>query len=283
MKKTQIVLLIALVIIIGGACGLMQEPAPQPGLSATDFPPSPTALAKLPSTWTPSPTLIPIPTKPPTPTYLPIQHPNEIRIDLYLGAIMVRYPQEFVNRGSWNTVQGETATIRVPANYEVVDYPDVIPELSFGLMDALTDVNKDLAGIQVDDFGTEILEGFDPDEIPGVDFIIARDESTSTTIILASVNRSAETTSEDLINEALSGGEIDFLVESRLLYLDSPLAMERVILTAENEYLGEVKQIVYAILGEKHGWNLVFITPDNLIKSNLPVFESVVDSLSPIQ
>jgi hypothetical protein len=59
--------------------------------------------------------------------------------------------------------------------------------------------------------------------------------------------------------------------------------MERVILTVEDEELGLGKQIIYVILGDEMGWNLVFGVSDGLYDQYLPIFESVVDSFAVVE
>ncbi|NQS91128.1 MAG: hypothetical protein HQ574_01850, partial [Chloroflexi bacterium] len=115
------------------------------------------------------------------------------------------------------------------------------------------------------------------------DFILTIEETSQSAIILASVDRTLETTTEGLLNEALSGSDTLFEVSTRELYVNSPYPMERVILDIEDEELGPGKQIIYVILGENLAWNLVFTCPADLYDQYLVYFEGVVDSFSPIR
>jgi hypothetical protein len=84
-----------------------------------------------------------------------------------------------------------------------------------------------------------------------------------------------------MLNDALSNEEgIEPKIISREIYQDSPVAMERVVLQVDDPELGLGKQVIYVLLAENMGWNLVFVTSDDLFDSYLPLFESVVDSFS---
>ena len=80
-----------------------------------------------------------------------------------------------------------------------------------------------------------------------------------------------------------SGSDANFQVIAREHYLDAPFPMERVILAVTDEEYGKGKQIIYVILGEEQGWNLVFTMPEDLYDDYLPLYESVVDSFTPVE
>ncbi len=281
MKRSFLLIVLVFVMLLTASCGLIQSPAPQPQLSATVIIPKATALSALPATWTLVPTLTPSPTLPPSPTPLPTQDPAHFRIDLVMAAAEVSYPSENVDRTGWTLVEGKTAHIQVPSNFEVLDFVGVFMEMMFGVMEAYVEGFVEFAA----DLGEEpqaTPENIDLGELPEFDFLLAVEESSQSAIIMASVERFPDTTTEDLLNEVLSDSDTDFQVISRETYLDSPFPMERVILDVFDEELGSGKQIIYAILGEQIAWNLVFTTSENLFENNLPLFESVVDSLAPL-
>lgn len=269
------------VFFLATACGSLPGPAPAPQLSATDLVPKATALSELPPTWTLEPTPTSSPTPQPSPTPLPTQDPSAYRIDLVLDPQEVSYPKELSDREGWKQVIGKTASLSLPASFEELDVAGVFLDMMFGMMQAFAEGFLEFAG----DLGAApqaTPEGFDLGEPPGVDFLLAIEETSRSAVILASVERSPETTTEDLLNQALSGGESEFQVAAREVYLDSPLAMERVILDVMDEELGAGKQVIYAILGDTLGWNLIFTTPADLYPEYLPLFESVVDSFAPL-
>ena len=285
MKRTLILFVFTLIILLTASCGIIQAPAPQPQLSATDIVPRATALSALPPTWTQVPTLTPTPTPIPSPTPLPTQDPSNFLIGLVLDASEVHYPPQVADRTGWTLVKGKTANIQIPPGFEVLDFAGVFMELMFDVMQAFADGFVEFA----EDLGEELgaapqstPENIDLGQLPEIDFVLAIEETSQSAIIMASVEVSPLTTTEDLLNEALSDSEVDFRVASREIYLDSPLPMERVILDVVDQELGSGKQIIYAILGDKSGWNLVFSTPEDLFDSYLPLFESVADSFIPL-
>ena len=281
MLRSYFFVILSLVIILAAGCGVIQSPAPQPQLSATVLLPQATAMSALPATWTLVPTLTPSPTLAPSPTPIPTQDPAHYRIDLVMAPAEVNYPLEFSDRTGWTLIEGKAANFQVPSNFEVLDFAGVFVELMFGVMEAFVGGFVEFAGA----LGEEpqaTPENIDLGELPEFDFLLAVEESSQSAIIMVSVERFPNTTTEDLLNEVLSDSDTDFQVISREIYLDSPFPMERVILDVVDEELGSGKQIIYAILGEQKAWNLVFTTPENLFASNLPLFESVVDSLVPL-
>ncbi len=281
MIRSISITVLAVIILLTTSCGLIQSPAPQPQLSATVILPRATAMSALPATWTLVPTLTPSPTLAPSPTPLPTQDPAHYRIDLVMTAAEISYPSDSTDRTGWTLIEGKTANIEVPSNFEVLDFVGEFIELMFGVMQAFVGGFVEFAGA----LGEEpqaTPDNIDLGELPEFDFLLAIEESSQSAIIMVSVERFPNTTTEDLLNEALSDSDTDFQVISREIYLDSPFPMERLILDVVDEELGPGKQVIYAILGEHKAWNLVFTTPENLFEANLPLFESVVDSLVPL-
>jgi hypothetical protein len=283
MKKYSFPVIISLALLIGTSCGLIQPPAPQPMLSATVIPPMATAMSELPPTWTLIPTLTPSPTLPPSPTPLPTQDPENYQIGLLMTPASVDFPVDPAGRTGWKKLEGKTASISIPPSYEVLDFAGVFMELMFGVMEAFAEGFTEMAL----DLGEELgvtpeadLEKSDLGEIPEIDFLIAMEEASQTAIILASVDITPSTTTEDLINEALSGSEADFSPLDRQSYPDAPFPMERVILDVVDEEHGPGKQIIYVILGKEMGWNVFFSTPADLYEQNLPLFESAIHTFS---
>ncbi len=284
-KSSRSLLIVTLIIIFTSSCGLIQPPAAQPQLSATDIVPRATALSGLPPTWTPVPTLTPTLTPIPSPTPLPTQDPANYQISLVLEASEITYPTIFADRTGWTGVNGKTASIQIPPGFEVLDFAGVMMEMMFSVMQAFTEGFAEFAQDLSEELGAEpqpTLEQIELEELPEFDFILAIEENSQSAIILASLEWSLGSTTEDLLNEALSDSEVDFEISSRELYQDSPYPMERVILDVIDLEMGAGKQIIYAILGEESAWNLVFTTPAELYTTNLPLFESVVDSFSPL-
>jgi len=169
----------------------------------------------------------------------------------------------------------------IPPSYEVLDFAGVFIGLMYGVMEAFAEGFTEMAL----DLGEEMgvtpeadLETPDLGEIPEIDFLIAMEEASQSAIILASVEISPSTTTEDLLNEALSDSEADFSPIVRQSYQDAPFPMERVIVDVVDEEHGPGKQIIYVILGVEMGWNVVFTTPAELYDQNLPLFESAIQS-----
>jgi len=277
-RETLLSAILALVVLFSTSCELVQTPPPQPQLSATDQPPKATALSELPPTWTPEPTPSPIP---PSPTPIPTQDPENYQIGLVLTPMVEPFPQSGVNRSGWKTLEGRTASIEIPPEYEILDFAGTFMEIMSGLMEAFVEGFTEIAVELGEEMGVTPeaeLETPDLSEMPDFDFLIAMEESTTSAIILVSVDITPETTTEDLINEALSDQENDFLPLSRISYSDWPFSMERVILDVEDPELGPGKQVIYVILGDGIGWNLVFGAPTALFEESLPLFESAVHS-----
>jgi hypothetical protein len=242
-------------------------------------------MSALPPTWTPEPSPTLSPTPEPSPTPLPTQDPSAYRIDLVLDPVEINYPGVTADRTGWKLVNGKTASLFIPASFEVLDFAGVFMELMFGVMQAFAEGFAEFAGDLGEELGatpqatqTEIDLG----EPPEFDFVIAVEEASQSAIILASVEIGPETTTEDLLNEALSDSETGFQVAAREVYLDSPYPTERVILDVTDEVLGAGVQVIYVILGDEMGWNLVFACPADLYEGYLPLFENVVDSFSAI-
>ena len=286
MKKTIFMPLLTLVILFTSSCGLLSPPAPQPQLSATDIVPRATAMSELPPTWTPEPTYTPSPTLPPSPTPTATLDPAFFNISAVMTPVAIDYPLGTADRSGWKLIEGKTASITVPPSYEVLDFAGVFMEMMFGVMQALTEGMLEIAGELGEELGATPAAAtpeIDLGELPKFDFIITMEEATQSGIILVSIDREPETTTEILLNESLTDNEEDIDLVSREIFSDAPYPMERVILNVEDEELGPGKQVIYVILGEEMAWNLVFSSPADLFESYLPLFESVVNSFFPAQ
>jgi hypothetical protein len=288
-KKISILLALLIIVLIAG-CDLLDQPAPQPQLSATDIVPKATALSELPPTWTLAPTPTITNTLPPSPTNPPptaTLDPNLYNINAVMTPVVVAtHPASPVDTTNWKRIDGQTASILIPPTYEELDFAGMFMEMMFGIMEGFMEGMEDFA----EDLGEELgatpqstIEMPELEEPPPFDFVLAMEESSQSAIILASVERDPGTTTEVLLNEALSDGEeeeeIDLVIREEIIGGDFP--MERVILDVDDPELGPGKQIIYVILGPEMGWNLVFTSPANLFENNLSIFETVVHSFSP--
>jgi hypothetical protein len=200
-----------------------------------------------------------------------------------LTPVVVEYPRDPGNRAGWKALEGQTAAVLIPPSYEILDFAGVFMELMFGVMEAFVQGFTDLAFEIGEEMGaTPQAEMETPDlgELPEVDFLIAVEEASQSAIILVSVDVTETTTTEDLLNQALSDTEADFEPHIREKYLDSPYSMERVILDVEDEEIGPGIQIIYVILAEDQGWNVVFTTPADSFDQYLPLFESTIQSFT---
>ncbi len=276
-RKILLLLLVQLVFFTA-SCGIIQEPSPPPQLSATDIPPRATALSALPPTWTPVPTPTPIP---PSPTALPTQDPENYRITLVLTPAAEPFPAEVIDRSNWKEMAGNTASVEIPPGYEVIDFAGTFLELMFGLMEAMAEGLTEMALEIGEEIGaTPEAEQPMPElgEMPEIDVLIAAEDETSSAILLVSVETTPDTTTEDLINQALSGQENPFRPISWTSYSNVPFPIDRVILSVEDPEHGPGKQALYVILGEQMGWNVIFTSPAETFENNLPAFESVIQS-----
>ena len=285
MIRSFFFIILSILILLSAACSIIPFPEPPPPqLSATAVLPKVTVMSELPPTWTPEPTLAPTLTFTPSSTPTPTQDPNAFYIGPIMTPLVISYPTNTLDISGWTQVDGKTASISIPPTYEVLDFAGVFMEMIFGVMEAFAEGFVEFA----EDIGEEM--GVTPEatqeipdlgEMPDFDFILAAEESSNSAIILASVDRTPETTTEDLLNQALSDSDSEFLLGKREIFNDAPYPMERVILDVEDEELGMGKQIIYVIIGDQHAWNLVFTTPADLFEQNLPKFEAVVNSLTP--
>ncbi len=285
MKKTFLIPILV-IILFTTSCGLLSPPAPQPQLSATDIVPRATAMSELPPTWTPEPTYTPSATLPSSPTPTVTLDPSQFNISAVMTPIYIDYSVNTADRTDWKLIEGKTASISVPPSYEVLDFAGVFMEMMFGVMEAFTEGMIEFAGELGEELGatpaaTQVE--IDLGELPDFDFIITMEETTQSGIILVSVDRGPDTTTESLLNESLTDNETEIDLVSREVLTDAPYPMERVILDVEDEELGPGKQVIYVILGDQMAWNLVFSSPADLFESYLPLFESVVNSFSPAQ
>jgi len=281
MRNFRFLFILTILALLSGACGLVHTAPPLP--SATPRAPQATALSELPDTWTPAPTATSLPTKTPRPSTTPTQDPDNYQIALVLPAETIPYPSSLPDRTGWQTVTGKTATILIPPSFEVLDFGGTMMEMMYGLMEAFAEGFVELA----QDLGEELgatpqatLAPLELNELPEFDFIVALEEATQSTIILVSEEMGPDTTTEDLINSALSSFQGDFRVSTRQVLSGAPLEMERVILDVTDPELGPGKQVVYGVLGQGKAWNLMFGVSADQLEDYLPLFENVVDSLT---
>jgi hypothetical protein len=196
----------------------------------------------------------------------------------------VVFPADTVDISGWNRIEGQTAAMSIPPSYEVLDFAGVFVEMMFGFVEAFVEGFTEFA----EDLGEEL--GATPGvtveipelEVPAFDFIIAVEETSQSAIILVNVDRGPETTTEDLINQALSDSDADFQLVTREILTNAPYPMERVILDIKDEELGPGKQVIYVILGDQIAWNLIFAAPLALYDQNLPLYEAAINSFTPL-
>jgi len=274
-----------IIIFLTSACGLLQAPPAQPQPSATAGVVKATAMSELPPTWTAAPTLTPTTTLTPEPTPTPTQDPADYQIGLAMTPVVLDYPIGSVDRAGWKQLEGKTATLSIPPSFQVVDFANVMMKMMFGVMQAFAEGFMEFAGDLGEGMGVTpeaTLEQPNLGESPELDFILAMEESSQSAIILTGLDRVPDSTTEDLLNQALSDSGTDFTPDSRDVYSGSPYPMERVILDVLDEELGPGKQIIYVIMGDQTAWNVVFTTPAGLFDQNLPIFESVIESFAPL-
>jgi hypothetical protein len=165
----------------------------------------------------------------------------------------------------------------------VLDFAGVFMEMMYGVMEAFAESFTELALDLGEELGATPSTGEEIPELgdmPEIDFIIAIEEASQSAIILASSDLTPGSTTEDLLNQALSNTDANFKPVSRQVFQEAPFPMERVILDVEDPELGPGKQVIYVILGEQKAWNVVFTTPADLFDQQLPLFESCIQSFT---
>ena len=223
----------------------------------------------------------------------PVQHLRRqqqplIRIAYNIGAVMtpaaVDYPADTVDISGWNRIEGNTAAITIPPSYEVLDFADAFVEMMFSIIEAFAEGFSEFAQDLGEELGAtpQVTEEISDLEIPLFDIIIAVEETSQSAIILVNVDRGPETTTEHLINQALTDNEGEFQLVTRELLTNAPYPMERVILDVEDEELGPGKQVIYVILGDQNAWNVIFAAPAGLFDQNLPMYEAAINSFTPL-
>lgn len=172
----------------------------------------------------------------------------------------------------------------IPPSYEVLDFAGAFVEMMFGFVEAFAEGFTEFAEDLGEELGVtpQVIEEMPELEVPLFDFIIAVEETSQSAIILVSVDRGPETTTEDLINQALTDSEVEFQLVTREILTDAPYPMERVFLDIEDEELGPGRQVIYVILGDKNAWNLIFAGPSGLFDQNLLLYEAVINSFTPL-
>ncbi len=289
MSRSIIIFLLSLLILLNTACGMVPSSAPPPPLESSPTPSTiiATAMLELPATWTTAPSLEPTFTFTPSPTSPPptaTPDPNAYNIGAVMTPAAVDYPLDTLDISGWTRVEGNTASMSIPPSYEVMDFADAFVEMMFTFVEAFAEGFTEFAQELGEELGAtpQVTKEMSDLEVPPLDFIIAVEETSQSAIILVNVDRGPETTTEDLINQALTDSEAGFQLVTREILTDAPYPMERVILDVEDEELGPGKQVIYVILGDQIAWNVIFAAPSVLFDQNLPLYESAINSFSPL-
>ncbi len=281
--------LLSLLILLSTACGLVPNSAPllPPQSSPTSSTIKATAMSEFPPTWTTAPTLVPTLTYTPNPTSPPpsaTPDPNVYNIGIVMTPVAIAIPTNTVDISGWNRIEGSTAAISIPPFYEVLDFADAFVEMMFTFVEAFAEGFTEFAqelGEELD-ATPQVTEEMSDLEFPLFDFIIAVEETSQSAIILVSVDRGTETTTENLLNQVLTDSEGEFQLVTREILTNAPYPMERIIMDVEDEELGPGKQVIYVILGDQIAWNLIFAAPSGLFDQNLPLYEAAINSFSPL-
>jgi len=280
MPRSITILLLSFLILLITACGLVPGSAPPPlQPSPTSSTIKATAMSALPPTWTTVPTLVPTFTHAPSPTSPPptaTLDPDTFNIGAVMTPAAVVFPADTVDISSWNRIEGQTAAMSIPSSYEVLDFAGAFVEMMFGFVEAFAEGFTEFAEDLGEELGAtpQVIEEMPELEVPLFDFIIAVEETSQSAIILVSVDRGPETTTEDLINQALTDSEMEFQLVTREILTDAPYPMERVFLDIEDEELGPGRQVIYVILGDQ--------IASELFDQNLPLFETAINSFTPL-
>ena len=289
MSRSIIISLFSLLILLNPACGIVpgSAPPPPPHSSPTSLTIKATAMSEFPPTWTTAPTLVPTLTYTPSPTSPPptaTPDPNAYNIGAMMTPAAIAIPADTVDISGWTRIEGNTAAISIPPSYEVLDFADAFVEMMFSIIEAFAEGFSEFAQDLGEELGAtpQVTEEISDLEVPPFDIIIAVEETSQSAIILLNVDRGPETTTEILINQALTDNEGEFQLVTRELLTNAPYPMERVILDVEDEELGPGKQAIYVILGDQNAWNVIFATPSGLFDQNLPLYEAAINSFTPL-
>lgn len=289
MSRSNILLLLSLLILPNASCGLLPGPTapPPPQPSSTSSLIKATAMSEFPPTWTTAPTLVPTLTYTPSPTSPPptgTPDPNAYNIESVMTPVSIVIPADTADISGWTRLEGNTAAISIPSSYEVMDFSGAFVEMMFGIVEVFAESFTEFAEDLGEELGAtpQVSEEISDLEIPLFDFIIAIDETNQSAIILVNVDRGPETTTEYLINQALTDSEGEFQLVTREILTNAPYPMERVILDVEDEEMGPGKQVIYVILGDENAWNLIFAGPSELFDQNLPSYEAIINSFTPL-
>ena len=289
MSRSIIISLFSLLILLNPACGIVpgsaSPPPPQPSPTSSTI--KATAMSEFPPTWTTAPTLVPTLTYTPSPTSPPptaTPDPNAYNIGAVMTPAAIVIPADTVDISGWTRIEGNTAAISIPPSYEVLDFTDVFVEMMFSIVEAFVEGFTEFAQDLGEELGAtpQVTQEMSDLEVPPFDFIIAIEETSQSAIILVNVDRGSETTTEILINQALTDSEGEFQLVTREILTNAPYPMERVILDVEDEEMGPGKQVIYVILGDENAWNLIFAGPSGLFDQNLPLYEAAVNSFTPL-
>lgn len=211
MPRSIIVSLLTLLILPNASCGLVPWPTapPPPQPSPTSSIIKATAMSEFPPTWTTAPTLVPTLTYTPSPTSPPptaTPDPNAYNIEAVMTPVSIVIPADTADTSGWTRIEGYTAAISIPSSYEVLDFSGAFAEMMFGIVEVFAESFTEFAEDLGEVLGTtpQVTEEISDFEVPLFDFIIAIDETSQSAIILINVDRGPETTTEYLINQALT-------------------------------------------------------------------------------
>ena len=290
MPKTSFVFLSLVLMVSVSACDLLSPPPPPPQPpTMTASPLQVTPLAELPPTWTPAPTLTPTITLTPSPTSPPpTATPNldDFDIEAMMTEVPATSSPDLPGTADWKTISGQTASFQVPPGYQEIDLGEGFGQLMQAFFEFFGETLNELAeeiNPALESTPQSTAAALEEEPLPGFDFLIALNEETTSAVVLYSEERTMRLTTEDLLNQALTGTETDFQLNSRQDIVDAERPTERVILDVMDPEFGPGKQIVYGVLGEDFAWTLIFTTPAAAMDQNLPIFEAVVASLTAVK
>jgi len=290
MPKTSFLFPSLVLIVSVSACDLLTPlPPPPQAATMTTSPLQVTPLAELPPTWTPAPTLTPTITLTPSPTSPPpTATPNLDDFDI--EAMMTEVPAtslpDLPETANWKTISGQTASFQVPPGYQEIDLGQGFGQLMQAFFEFFGETLNELAeeiNPALESTPRSTAAPLEEETLPWFDFLIALNEETTSAVVLYSEERTTRLTTEDLLNQALTGTETNFQLNTRQEIVDAQRPTERVILDVMDAEFGPGKQIIYGVLGEDYAWTLIFTSPAASFGEELPVFEAVAASINPAE